>query len=193
MLFRSEHPRLWRVGVDHDSAAERAAAYCLGLGHERMGLIDRRVDPFEPLSPGICQRGFETALATAGRAAAADHERLAEPGAAAGAFALDELLAGPEPPTAVIVGSEAQALGALAAARASGKRVPQDLSLVGYNDTQVGRDLGLTTMRVPLRELGRVATETVLSVLAEPGMPVAPRYLPTELAVRRTCGPPPRV
>ena len=73
----------------------------------------------------------------------------------------------------------------------AGKRVPHDVSLVGYNDTQVGRDLGLTTMRVPLRELGRAATETLLSVLAEPGTPVAPRYLPTELAVRSTCAPPP--
>jgi DNA-binding LacI/PurR family transcriptional regulator len=191
VLVNAVHPRLWSVGVDHDAAAERAAEYCLGLGHQRLGLIDRRVDPFEPHSPGICQRGFETALATAGHTSAADRQRLADPGAAAGATALDALLAEPEPPTAIIVGSEAQALGALEAARVAGKRVPHDVSLVGYNDTQVGRDLGLTTMRVPLRELGRVATETLLSVLAEPGMPVAPRYLPTELAVRRTCGPPP--
>jgi LacI family transcriptional regulator, repressor for deo operon, udp, cdd, tsx, nupC, and nupG len=191
VLVNAVHPRLWSVGVDHEAAAERAAAYCLGLGHERLGLIDRREDPFEPLSTGICQRGFETALATAGHAIVAENQRLADASAAAGAAALDALVGKPEPPTAFIVGSESQALGALEAARASGKRVPRDLSLVGYNDTRVGRDLGLTTMRVPLRELGRVATETFLSVVAEPSTPVAPRYLPTELAVRRTCGPPP--
>jgi DNA-binding LacI/PurR family transcriptional regulator len=193
VLVNALHPRLWSVGVDHDAAAERAAAYCLGLGHERLGLIDRREDPFQPHSSGICQRGFEHALASSGHLVTADHQRLADANAAAGAAALEALLGTSEPPTAVIVGSEAQALGALEAARVSGKRVPNDVSLVGYNDSRVARDLGLTTMWVPLRELGRVATETFLSVLAEPNMSVAPRYLPTELAVRRTCGPPPGI
>jgi DNA-binding LacI/PurR family transcriptional regulator len=191
VLVNAIHPGVWSVGVDHAAAAERAARYCVGLGHERLGLIDLRADPFDRRSPGICARGFATALAATGHTAAADHQLLTEPGAAAGAAALQALLAEPEPPTAVVVASEAQALGALEAARVAGRRVPQDLSLVSYNDTQVGRDLGLTTMRVPLRELGRVATETCLSVLAEPGTPAEPRYLPTELVVRRTCGPPP--
>ena len=191
VLVNAVHPRAWSIGVDHDAAAQRAATYCLGLGHVRLGLIDRREDPFEPSSPGICARGFATALAEAGHDAPADQQRLADPSAAAGAAALNALLAAPEAPTAVIVGSEAQALGALEAARTAGKRVPQDLSLVGYNDTRVSRDLGLTTVRLPLRELGRVATETFLSIQAEPGAPPEVRYVPTELVARRTCGPPP--
>jgi len=89
-----------------------------------------------------------------------------------------------------VVASDAQAIGVLEAARATGRRVPEDLSVVGYNDTPVTRDLGVTTMHVPLRELGRVATESLLELLAEPATPARARNLPTELVVRRTCAPP---
>ncbi len=190
VVLNALHPRLTSFGVDHDDAAVRAFEHCAGLGHRRIGLIDRRQDPFDPVSPGICQRGFENALAHTGDAVVAEYERLAEPSASGGAAAIDVLLELAKPPTAVVVASDAQAIGVLEAARASGRRVPQDLSVVGYNDTPVTRDLGLTTMRVPLRELGRVGTESLLEMLAEPDTPAQAHNLPTELVVRRTCAPP---
>ena len=99
---------------------------------------------------------------------------------------------GPEPPTAIMVGSESQAIGVLDAAHELGRRVPGDLSVVGYNDTDVTRDLGLTTVQVPLRELGRQAAEVLLTAVVDPGADRVARYLSTELVVRKTCGPPPR-
>ena len=190
VLLNALHPRLTSIGVDHDDAAVRAFEYCAGLGHRRIGLIDRRQDPFDPATPGICQRGYENAVAHTGYALVAEYERLAEPSASAGAAAIDALLELAEPPTAVVVASDAQAIGVLEAARATGRRVPEDLSVVGYNDTPVTRDLGVTTMHVPLRELGRVATESLLELLAEPATSPRARNLPTELMVRRTCAPP---
>ena len=97
----------------------------------------------------------------------------------------------PRPPTAVVVASESQAIGVLAAARDLGRRVPADLSVVGYNDTDVTRDLGLTTLQVPLRDLGRQAAEMLLAELTEPDIDRSARYLPAQLIVRKTCGPPP--
>jgi LacI family transcriptional regulator/LacI family repressor for deo operon, udp, cdd, tsx, nupC, and nupG len=190
VLINAVDPRLWSVGVDHDSAAERAVGYCIGLGHRTIGLVDRREDPFDPRSRGICQRGYERALTQAGYAVQVDHNQLADPSAAAGAAALEALLALPERPTAIVAGSEAQAIGVLGATREMGRRVPDDLCLVGYNETPVTRDLGLTTVQLPLRELGRVGTETLLTALAEPGLPPEALRLPTELVVRRTSGPP---
>jgi LacI family transcriptional regulator, repressor for deo operon, udp, cdd, tsx, nupC, and nupG len=98
----------------------------------------------------------------------------------------------PEPPTAIVAASESQAIGVLEAARELGRRVPDDVSVIGYNDTDVTRDLGLTTVQVPLRDLGRQAAEMLLTALAEPGADRVARYLSTQLVVRKTCGPPPR-
>jgi len=139
----------------------------------------------------MCQRGYRKALEDAGLQLTEAYEQLADVSALAGAAALQTLLALPEPPTAIVAGSESQAIGVLEAARALGRRVPDDLSIVGYNDTDVARDLGLTTVQVPLRELGRQAAELLLTALAEPGTDRVARYLSPELVVRKTCGPPP--
>jgi LacI family transcriptional regulator len=108
-------------------------------------------------------------------------------GGAAGATRLLQL---PQPPTAIVTGSEAQAIGVLDALRTAGIRVPEELSVVGYNDSDISRDLGLTTIQVPLQVLGEVAAETLLMVVAEPDATPQTRSLPTDLVVRRTCGPP---
>src|SRR5205823_2970712 len=191
VLLNSFHSRLWSIGVDHDVAAERAMTYCIDIGHRRVGLVDRREDPFNTDSRGVCQHGYRQALADAGLRLTEGYEQLADVGAVAGAAALQTLLALPEPPTAIMVGSESQAIGVLEAAHELGRRVPGDLSVVGYNDTDVTRDLGLTTVQVPLRELGRQAAEVLLTAVVDPGADRVARYLSTELVVRKTCGPPP--
>jgi LacI family repressor for deo operon, udp, cdd, tsx, nupC, and nupG len=191
VLLNSEHPRLWSVGTDHDAAALAATMHCVDVGHRDIALVDRREDPFNADSSGICLRGYRQALRNAGLSSRRDYERLADLGARGGAAALQALLALRDPPTAIVAGSESQAIGVLAAARALGRRVPEDLSIVGYNDTEITRDLGLTTVRVPLRELGRRAAETLVAVLAEPAADPVARYVSSELVVRATCGPPP--
>jgi DNA-binding LacI/PurR family transcriptional regulator len=73
-----------------------------------------------------------------------------------------ELLSLPDRPTAVFAGSDMQALGVLRAAHQLGLRVPEDLSVVGYDDLPLASWVGppLTTVRQPLREMGAAATET---------------------------------
>lgn len=62
---------------------------------------------------------------------------------------------------------------------------------MGYDDSEFARYLGLTSLRVPLREIGRRATEVVLTALADPRAEPKPTFLSTELVVRQTCGSPP--
>ena len=107
----------------------------------------------------------------------------------AGAEALRELMALPEPPTAVFAGSDSQALGILEAARQTGRRVPEDVSVVGYNDIEVAAFLGLTTIHIPMRELGRYGVELLLEAIDNPDAPPAQIRLPAELVVRRSSGP----
>jgi DNA-binding LacI/PurR family transcriptional regulator len=192
VLLNSVHRGLSSTGVDHDAAAHAAVAHCVELGHRRIALVDRLEDPFDTTSGRVCQRGYQQMLAQAGLEQLPDYDRLADLSVRGGASAYDALRQLPDPPTAIVAGSEAQAIGLLYAARARGKQVPADVSIVGYNDSELARDLGLTTVRLPLRELGKQATEMFLAAVAEPGGSPIARYLPTELLVRQTCAVPAR-
>jgi DNA-binding LacI/PurR family transcriptional regulator len=99
-----------------------------------------------------------------------------------------DLLALAEPPTAVFAGSDSQALGVLEAARQARRRVPEDLAVVGYNDIEVATYLGLTTVRVPMRELGRRGVEVLLRAIEQPEAPPEQVRLRAELVVRRSSG-----
>lgn len=191
VLLNSVNPGMWSIAVDHDAAAETATQHCVNLGHRGIALVDRLEDPFSTVQRGICQVGYRKALAGAGLDLVDGYERLADLSAVGGAAALEALLALPVPPTAVVAGSDSQAIGVLAAARRLGRRVPEDLSIVAYNDTEITRDLGMTTMQVPLRELGRRAAEMLLTALADSGVDPVARLVSAELVLRQTCGPVP--
>ena len=98
-----------------------------------------------------------------------------------------------DPPTAIFAGSDEQAFGVAEAARATGRRIPEDLSVVGFDDLSISRWFSppLTTVRQPLVEMGRTAAEMLLAMIdgREPhGRQVE---LATELVVRSSTGPPP--
>jgi DNA-binding LacI/PurR family transcriptional regulator len=167
------------VGVEHRRGARLAAEHLLALGHRRFAMLtpsSRRVVQRERLA------GYRDALAEAGVAwrdvpcfeLPAD---LPEWGLAAarGAFAADVQ------PTALIAATDQLALGALEAAREAGLRVPEDVSLVGYDDVPgaAWSRPALTTVRQPLLEQGEVAGR-LLSGAAD-GREV---ILPVELVVR---------
>jgi DNA-binding LacI/PurR family transcriptional regulator len=191
VLLNAYHPQLWSVGVNHDHAAEQAVRYCYDRGHRRIALVDRPEDPFDATSRGICERGYRQTLAALGLSVPAEYERVAEFSPTGGATAVDSLMTLADPPTAILAASAAQAIGVLEAARSRGWEVPRDLSVVGYSDTELAQFLGLTTVQVPVLDIGREATSFLLSALAEPDIQPRAAYLPTELVVRRTCGPPP--
>jgi DNA-binding LacI/PurR family transcriptional regulator len=68
------------------------------------------------------------------------------------------------------------------------RRVPEDLAVVGYNDIEVAAYLGLTSVRVPMRELGRRGVELLLRAIEQPEAPPEQVRLPAELVVRRSSG-----
>ena len=93
-----------------------------------------------------------------------------------------------EPPTAIFAGSDQQALGVYEAARQRGLRIPQDLSVVGFDDLPAARWVSppLTTVRQPLADMGRVAAEMLGSLIE--GIPLRSQRveLATELIVRES-------
>ena len=191
VLVNVVDPRFKCVAVDHAVAAQQAVEYCARIGHERIALVDRPVDLFDSTSAGICERGYRETMSGAGLNVPDGYTHTAEPTQASGSQALDALFALPEPPTAVIAASEPQAIGVFLAARERGWHVPGDLSIVGYSDSPYVEYLGLTIVDVPVRDIGREATRMLLGAVADPSATPRTTYRPTEMVVRRTCGPPP--
>lgn len=108
-----------------------------------------------------------------------------------GKAAMSELLAGPERPTAVFAGSDFIAVGVLQAAREAGLQLPDDLSLVGFDDMMFADLLApaLTTVRQPTADLGRAGLATLLAIINKETPPSVTR-LPVTLIERQSVCPP---
>jgi DNA-binding LacI/PurR family transcriptional regulator len=96
------------------------------------------------------------------------------------------MLSLPHPPTAILSASDTQAVGVLEVARELGLRVPEDLSVVGYDDIELADIMQLTTMRQLLFKSGQRGVELLLQRLEDPDMDPVHEILPTKLVVRRT-------
>jgi DNA-binding LacI/PurR family transcriptional regulator len=190
VLVDREHPDLPGVAVDHEAAAALATRHLIELGHRRIALVDH---PAEGLTPGVPEdrrRGFQAAMAEAGLAVRPENLLVMDLSPEGGMAAVETMLALPEPPTAVLVGSDTQAVGVLEATRRRGLRVPRDLAVVGYGDIEMSHHIGLTTVRVPVRDLGRQGVAMLLSEITAPSSPPTRTWLSAELIVRRTTAAP---
>ncbi|MCA9877842.1 MAG: LacI family DNA-binding transcriptional regulator [Thermomicrobiales bacterium] len=188
VLVDGQHQRLPSVAVDHTAAALRAVNHLIGLGHRRIAHIDHPESPFAQGSPAGRRQGYQAALGAAGLPVRADDDVVAELSAEGGAAALAALLARPAPPSAVFVGSDTQAAGVLAAAPRLGRRVPADLAVVGYNDIELAGYLDLTTVRVPMRDMGRLGVELLMAAMAQPREAPPVTLLSAEFVVRGSSG-----
>jgi LacI family transcriptional regulator len=178
------------IGAANWSGGLAATEHLLSLGHRRIGLIG---GPPRLLCSRARMDGYRTALEGAG---VTPDEALVVPGdfhPESGFAGCNRLLDLPEPPTAVFAAGDQMALGAIEALRRRGLRVPEDLSVVGFDDLPEVRwsSPPLTTVRQPLAEMGKLAVRTVLR-LAGGDQPDSPRVeLGTELVVRASTAPPP--
>jgi len=189
VLLDAAHPRLAHVTIDDVEGGRLAARHLLDLGHRRIAYVGDAPTGF---GWGSHRRtGYEDALRAAGLE---PEEGLAREGAHAREVAqaqAAELLALPEPPTAVFAASDTQALGVLDAARDAGVRVPGALSVIGFDDLEVAEVARLTTVRQPLRESGVRAAELLLELVAGRDDGDRHEVLPLEVVARGTTGPPP--
>lgn len=179
------------VGSANWNGGLLATRHLLSLGHRRVAVITGPADV-------LCSRarvdGYRTALEEEGLAVDPGLIRYGNFHVRGGHDHATELLSRPDRPTAIFAGSDLQALGVLRAARELGLRVPQDVSIVGYDDLPVAEWIGpaLTTVRQPLREMAGTATRMLLG-LAEGKQPPNLRIdLATELVVRQSTAPPPQ-
>jgi DNA-binding LacI/PurR family transcriptional regulator len=187
VLVDHPHPTVAAVCTDDEAGGRLATEHLLELGHRRIAFLG----DFEHTYPGFTssarrRAGYDAALADAGIEADPSLLLRGPHGQAAAAALTGEALDRPDPPTAVFAASDTQAVGALEAAEALGARVPGDLSVVGYDDVELARHAGLTTVAQPLEESGACGAEMLLNALE--GRRIRGRQLPVRLVVRHTTG-----
>ncbi|HXT35058.1 MAG TPA: LacI family DNA-binding transcriptional regulator [Chloroflexota bacterium] len=171
------------------AGAKNAAEYLIGLGHTHIGLI---TGPGHWCATADRRAGYQAALLAAGLPLVPGVVRETDGGIEGAARAADQLLASPHVPTAIFALSDGMALGVLRAARERGLAVPQDLSVVGFDDLEMASIVTptLTSVRQPFQGLGRVGVETLFRLLQ--GQPLHARRveLSTTLVLRESTGPP---
>jgi DNA-binding LacI/PurR family transcriptional regulator len=191
VLIDANHPGLSRAVTDDVAGGRVATQHLIDLGHRRIGYVsDPLQNPFNFISSRDRYQGYRRALQAAGIPFRSEYHRQGEHGRYEARHLAAELLALPKPPTAIFAASDTQAMGVLEAARDAGLKVPEDLSIIGYDDIEIAEYLGLTTVRQLLFESGRRGVELLLKALDNPQIEPKREILPTELIVRATTTPP---
>lgn len=186
------------VNIDDRGGARAAAQHLLDLGHTRIAYVSLTQDnQHNQIYPAL-QRvaGWTGALHEAGLEPCAHH--VPESTVDFGCAVFTELIAHDPPPTAVLAVSDAIAAGIMQAARQAGLKVPQQLSVVGFDDMPIASRVSppLTTVAQDVTEKGRIAVDVLVSAIESNlrGKAAAATsiVLPTHLVVRKSTAAPPR-
>lgn len=180
------------VRIDDVAAAGTAVQHLINLGHRDIALISGGLRvPMHFTTPLERRQAYIDVLAGHGIGYDPSLEAAGEYTVAGGERAMSELLGRARQPTAVVAQSDEMAFGAMKAIRRAGLRVPQDISVIGFDDHDMADLLDLTTVGQPVLEQGEQAARMLLDLLASGESPDAePLVLPTTLIVRNSTAPP---
>jgi LacI family transcriptional regulator, repressor for deo operon, udp, cdd, tsx, nupC, and nupG len=193
VLIGATLPGVPSVEIDDVAAARQATAHLVELGHRHIGMLSGR--PFERIpftAPPERRRGFLLAHKEAGLPWDPNLEVTADFTVRGAQRAVATLLDRPDRPSAIFAESDEMAFGVMAAARARGLRVPEDLSVVGIDDHDMSEAMGLTTVAQPVRTLGELAALQLAGMINHHDGP-APTHrvmVPTMMVVRESTAPP---
>ncbi|MDR1119278.1 MAG: LacI family DNA-binding transcriptional regulator [Bifidobacteriaceae bacterium] len=178
------------IGATNFAGGLSAAEHLISLGHRKIGIIagDRYLNCSQERLDG-----YRAALIRAGIEPREDYVRFGDFQTEGGRAGAESLLSLPDPPTAIFAGSDQQAYGAYVAARAKGLRIPEDLSVVGFDDVPLAQWVSprLTTVRQPLGAMAAEATRLAMRMAYERVAPVGSKVeLATEFVLRDSTAPP---
>jgi len=178
-------PDVPSVGSANWSGGLMATRHLIELGHSRIAAI---TGPDDMMCSHARIDGFRSAMKSAGHPVRPEWVRFGDFHTSGGYEHARSLLDSDDRPTAIFAGSDLQALGVLEAARELGLRVPQEVSLVGYDDIPLAKWVSprLTTVRQPLRRMAEEATRLVIGMLDAPLETVPRMDLATNLVVRES-------
>jgi len=183
-------PEVPSIGAANWAGGLAATQHLIDLGHRRIGLIG---GPAGVLCSRARLDGYRGALDTAGLALDPALILYGDFHHESGYIQGGRLLELPDPPTAIFAASDQMAYGACEAARERGLRIPQDLSIVGFDDLSVSRWFSppLTTVRQPLAEMGTLAARMLFRLSRGETLETTRVELATQLVKRESTAPPP--
>lgn len=176
------------VGATNWQGAFVATEYLINLGHRRIGFITGSMDL------GCAQdrlEGYKAALRAHHLPICPELIYEGDFFQHSGVQGANALLDLPEPPSAIFASNDVMAMGAMDAVRHRGLRIPDDISIVGFDNIPQSAVLlpPLTTVQQPLEQMGRMATQMLFDMLREPEKRTERIELPTELIVRHSTAP----
>jgi len=192
VVLEHDLPGVYCIAIDDRQGGRLATQHLLLLGHCRIGKIRR--EPYTALS-SLRLAGYLEALEEANISFDPALVIECKAGQSAGYNAMQRLLTLPDPPTAVFTHNDVLAMGAMRAIYDAGLTVPEDVSVVGYDDTISASYLNprLTTVKSPVAEMGRLAGKIILELAQKEGsLAVQTFTLPVELIVRASTASPPQ-
>lgn len=182
-------PDVPSVGSANWSGGLQATRHLIELGHRRIAAI---TGPDDMMCSLARVDGYRSAMNAAGLSIDPAWIRYGDFHVDGGRARALELLALPDAPTAIFAGSDLQALGVYEAARSLGIRVPEELSIVGYDDIKVAEWVSprLTTVHQPLGRMGAEAARIVIAMAKHPPSTTPRLDLATHLVIRESTAPP---
>jgi DNA-binding LacI/PurR family transcriptional regulator len=183
VMIESFDPNFSTLQIDDEAGGEMAASYLLEKGHKRFAFVggsDLPTFGHDPIVKRLA--GFRRRLTDAGidLLDTAVHCFVTNP-----KETLENLIILGKP-LAIFAATDLKAIALLKEARSMGLHVPQDLAIVGFDDIDMAAFMGLTTVRQPLDESGKIAAELLLSRLNDPNRSVQHIKLPLQIVVRET-------
>jgi DNA-binding LacI/PurR family transcriptional regulator len=178
------------IKVDNQRGARLATDFLMDLGHTAVGLISGPLD--DPMRFRVANdrhRGWVAALQARGIDPPPSWVAIGDFRMEHGVTGALELLRQAPALTAILCMSDEMAIGAMRALNELGIRVPQDISVVGFDDQEISAYLGLTTVRQPMGMLGGSAAQVLLEAIHGDKPSGYPRVLPVSLVLRETTAP----
>ncbi len=181
----------WSFYVNNTEGGQLATAHLLALGHTKIGYLGdlHGIVRGVPNTPEHRYSGYLLALEQAGIPPDSRYTRFGIMSEANGYALTKDLMSQPDPPTAIFVYCDTAAVGALQALRDMNLRVPEDVSVVGFDDIDVARHINLTTIRQPMEQYGQHAANKILDLLSGTVMDSGQKCFALDLIERGTTGP----
>jgi len=180
----ASNPNYPAVHATNYQGALEAMDYLMGLGHKRIGLISGRA---ELESSNRRLMGYRAALETAGIPIDETLIALGDYTTETGVSGARQLLALEKPPTAIFASNDQMAMGVFQLAEELGIRIPEDLSVIGFDNITESKYMGLTTVDQFISEMGYVATQMLIKIIN--GVPLEDQTykMQTRLVMRNSC------
>ena len=176
------------IAIDNAGGAENAVNYLVELGHKKIAHITGDV-----MTQAAAKRleGYKRALEKNNIAVRQDYIFETDYSRGQARSAAEKLIKATDPATAVFVASDAMALEVMAVARELGKHIPNDLSIVGFDDNPSGLygPVGLTTVRQPLIHMAEESVKELNRLIGLSKKSIKKILLPAELVIRESCKP----